>query len=152
MINHTVQYCSKSNNVGLYIKSLSLSDLKVKLQNIEDNIPTRSKFMRIASSITSLSLHGERSLQGIMRGEIDGRLPIHSVTLGDIYHIAFGAYENEDYFYTYTWLTFVYGKMKSDRISELEHDVTISNVGNLLASASFKVSYAWVYMYFYIQT
>ncbi|KAK3082739.1 hypothetical protein FSP39_003873 [Pinctada imbricata] len=121
--------------------SSCVKDLRVKLQNMEDAIPEKVDFKKIAYSLTNLNLYGGFSLDEIIKGNLNGYAPKQAFSLEDISDIGHASYDREDYYYAYKILSYVYDRMKSNRINELENGITIGNQASRLSSACYKMGH-----------
>lgn len=114
--------------------------LKVKLQNIEDNVPDKNVFNTIASTISALQLYKGLTVEQIMRGDITEVEPLQRLTLADAFAIAQTAYEKDDMFYAIEWLKYIIEEVKSHRISDIDDKVSSSAIFHMLSNAYFRVS------------
>lgn len=114
--------------------------LKVKLQNIEDNVPNKDVFNTIASTISALQLYKGLTVEQIMRGDITEVEPLQRLTLADAFAIAQTAYEKDDMFYAIEWLKYIIEEVKSHRISDIDDKVSSSAIFHMLSNAYFRVS------------
>lgn len=119
---------------------LLTSALRVKLQNMEDNIPDDKQLTEIANSVLNLEQFHNITIGELLVGEINGYLPHEPLKLGDLVYIAKAAYDTEQYYYTITWLRHVIDEIKVQRIDDVDGEYTKAAVYSLLASAYFKVS------------
>ncbi|XP_022322338.2 prolyl 4-hydroxylase subunit alpha-1-like [Crassostrea virginica] len=111
--------------------------LKVKLQNIADNVPDKDVFNTIASTISALQLYKGLSVEQIMRGDITEVRPLQTLTLADAFAIAQTAFEKDDMFYAIEWLKYIVGEVKDNRISDIDDRVTATAVFHMLSNAYF---------------
>lgn len=114
--------------------------LKVKLQNIEDNVPNKDVFNTIASTISALQLYKGLTVEQIMRGDITEVEPLQRLTLADAFAIAQTAYEKDDMFYAIEWMKYIIEEVKSHRISDIDDKVSSSAIFHMLSNAYFRVS------------
>lgn len=114
--------------------------LKVKLQNIEDNVPNKDVFNTIASTISALQLYKGLTVEQIMRGDITEVEPLQRLTLADAFAIAQTAYEKDDMFYAIEWLKYIIEEVNSHRISDIDDKVSSSAIFHMLSNAYFRVS------------
>ena len=119
----------------------SLLALKVKLQNIADNVPDKDVFNTIASTISALQLYKGLSVEQIMRGDITEVRPLQMLTLADAFAIAQTAFEKDDMFYAIEWLKYIVGEVKDNRISDIDDRVTATAVFHMLSNAYFSASF-----------
>lgn len=114
--------------------------LKVKLQNIEDNVPNKDVFNTIASTISALQLYKGLTVEQIVRGDITEVEPLQRLTLADAFAIAQTAYEKDDMFYAIEWMKYIIEEVKSHRISDIDDKVSSSAIFHMLSNAYFRVS------------
>ncbi|XP_011430792.4 prolyl 4-hydroxylase subunit alpha-1 [Magallana gigas] len=112
--------------------------LKVKLQNIEDNVPDKNVFSTIASTISALQLYKGLTVEQIMRGDITEVEPLQKLTLADAFAIAQTAYEKDDMFYAIEWLKNIIEEVKTHRISDIDDKVSSSAIFHMLSNAYFR--------------
>ncbi|XP_052079754.1 prolyl 4-hydroxylase subunit alpha-3-like [Mytilus californianus] len=115
--------------------------LRVKLQNMEDNIPDDQQLTEIANSVLNLEQFHNITIGELLVGEINGHLPHEPFTLGDLVYIAKAAYDTEQYYYTITWLRHVIDEIKLRRIDDVDGEYAKAAVYSLLASAYFKIGH-----------
>ncbi|VDH93062.1 prolyl 4-hydroxylase [Mytilus galloprovincialis] len=115
--------------------------LRVKLQNMEDNIPDDKQLTEIANSVLNLEQFHNITIGELLLGEINGHLPHEPLKLGDLVYIAKAAYDTEQYYYTITWLRHVIDEIKVQRIDDVDGEYTKAAVYSLLASAYFKMGH-----------
>ena len=119
----------------------SLLALKVKLQNIADNVPDKDVFNTIASTISALQLYKGLSVEQIIQGDITEVRPLQTLTLADAFAIAQTAFEKDDMFYAIEWLKYIVGEVKDNRISDIDDRVTATAVFHMLSNAYFSASF-----------
>lgn len=119
-----------------------LSALKVKLQNIEENVPNKDVFNTIASTISALQLYKSLTIEQIMSGDVTGVKPLQRLSLSDAFDIANSAYEMDDTYYAIKWFRYIVDEVKENRISDIDDQISSSAVFHLLSNAYFKVGSA----------
>ncbi|XP_056012906.1 prolyl 4-hydroxylase subunit alpha-1-like [Ostrea edulis] len=112
--------------------------LKVKLQNIEENVPNKDVFNTIASTISALQLYKSLTIEQIMSGDVTGVKPLQRLSLSDAFDIANSAYEMDDTYYAIKWFRYIVDEVKENRISDIDDQISSSAVFHLLSNAYFK--------------
>ena len=109
--------------------------MRVKVQNIEDNLPMEDRLMTIAISIINLQNLYDASVEEIVGQSFFKNDSIEPLSLDDKYFLARAAYEAEDFNLAVDWLL----RVTADYIDGTGVDFSLKNVLNLLSSAYFKV-------------
>lgn len=112
--------------------------MRVKLQNIVDNIPEEKQFNYIAYRISKLQIFQKLSPADIMKGTISGMQPEEPMNISDAFDIGKAAFDNEDYYTAIDWLEYIDEQLKSNK--HKESDINRTTVLSKLSSAYFKVS------------
>ncbi|XP_062614027.1 prolyl 4-hydroxylase subunit alpha-2-like [Saccostrea cucullata] len=115
--------------------------LKVKLQNIEDNVPSKDVFDTIASTISALQRYKSFTIDQIMNGNIAEAKPLQKLTLADAFDIAQASYEKEEMYYAIEWLKYIVDEVKANRISDIDDQISAAAVFHLLSNAYFKAGF-----------
>ena len=111
------------------------SAMRVKVQNIEDNLPMEERLMTIAKGIINLQNLYDASVEEIVGQSFFRNDSIQPLSLDDKYFLARAAYEAEDFNLAVDWLL----RVTADYIDGTGVDFSLKNVLNLLSSAYFKV-------------
>lgn len=115
--------------------------LRLKIQNMDDNIPNNEQLSKIALSVLNLDKFYNKTAQDLMLGDIDDHLPQKPLTLSDVVYIAKVAYDNEQFYYAITWLNHVISEMKIRQLETIDDVYGKATIYNLLASAYFKMNH-----------
>ncbi|XP_060076191.1 prolyl 4-hydroxylase subunit alpha-3-like [Ylistrum balloti] len=114
---------------SLLESSLCVNDLKFKLLDIEDNIPSESHFNNITYAVLGLQIFRGYSIVDMMNGSVNGVQPHEPVTLEDAVDFGMSAYAIGDLKRSISWLEFVINE-----IGNSTDDVGRHSIGKLYSS------------------
>lgn len=79
------------------------------------------------------------TVRDLMEGEINEATPQQPLTFGDVVDIARAVYDDEQFYYTATWLSYVANQMEERSMRKTDEDHSLETILSMLASAYFKV-------------
>ena len=112
-----------------------LSEMRYKVDNIGDNIPTEDQLLTVAKSIIRIQAFYDISTDDIIQGTIFGNPSLERLSLDDQYTFARAAYESEEFDLAVDWLL----KVISNYANDTDVDFSMTNALNRLSSTYFKV-------------
>ncbi|KAJ8319821.1 hypothetical protein KUTeg_001408 [Tegillarca granosa] len=113
-----------------------VKNMRVKLQNIVDNIPDEKQFNYIAYRISKLQIYQKLSPADIIKGTISGMQPEEQMNLTDAFDIGKAAFNNEDFYTAIDWLEYIDEQLIANK--HQESDINRTTVLSKLSSAYFK--------------
>ncbi|XP_033727893.1 prolyl 4-hydroxylase subunit alpha-2-like [Pecten maximus] len=108
---------------SLLQSSICVNDLKVKLLDIEDNLPTDDAFYNITYAVLGLQVFQGYSIEDMMEGSVDGIQPHEPVTLGDAVDFGISAYTQGCHDRAISWLEFVVTKIGNSKDNIGRHSI-----------------------------
>ena len=100
-----------------YLVFFIISEMKVKVQNFEDNIPDEDKLSKLIRSILYLQRVYDIPSADIKRGDISGQTSLQPLSLDESFEIARAAYGLERHHQAVDWLNLVTSQYAKEEAS-----------------------------------
>ena len=108
--------------------------MRVKVQNIADNLPKEIKLTNICKSILKLQNLYDISVNDLTSGYINGMTSLYPLSLNEAFEIARVAYDSFQYKLAVDWLEYVTSTFDENKAS-----FNLTSAMNVLSSTYFKV-------------
>ncbi|OWF51289.1 prolyl 4-hydroxylase subunit alpha-2-like [Mizuhopecten yessoensis] len=113
----------RNTTTSLLESSLCVNDLKVKLMDIEDNLPTEMDFNNITYAVLGLQDFHRYSNADVMEGSVNGVQSYEPVTTEDAVDFGMSAFKHNYPDRAISWLEYVIDKIGSSTTAVGKHSV-----------------------------